>query len=91
MLLNCVQKNGVRILCDEGWKTTYNRIVKEKTDALNTPNKAHLEKLFQSLIGFTSTDINTISDIGKIDEIIVFRGEITHRVRAKNMFTLKKL
>lgn len=78
-------------LCDDGWKTTYNRIVKEKTDALNTPNKANLEKLFKSLIGFTTTDINNISDIGKIDEIIIFRGEITHRVRAKKYVHIEKV
>lgn len=67
-------------LCDDGWKKIYCDMVKKRTDALNTPNNHNLTDLFSSLVGVS--DIKNIADIEKIDEIISFRGQITHRVKA---------
>ncbi len=68
-------------LCDEGWKTVYRNIGLARTEKLNTPKVENIKLLFKELIGAESI-ITTVPDIGKLDDIISFRGEIAHRVRA---------
>ncbi len=73
-------------LCDEGWRAVYKGIVQKETDRLNTPSTKNLEKLFAKLLGVKKGFIENIvcDTLGtdRLDPIIVFRGEITHRVRA---------
>ena len=87
------EKNGVPPidLCDEGWRGVYRMIVKQETERLNTPNLRKLKDLFQKLIGIESTQWDLIPDITTLDDIIVFRGEITHRVRAATYVRIEKV
>jgi len=69
-------------LCDEGWRKVYREITDKQTGALNTPKKIQIAALFNDLIGISKEDINNLQDIDKLDDVIKFRGEIAHRVRA---------
>ena len=84
------EKNGTSPLelCDEGWRTVYKSIVEQKTGALNTPKTDNLKALFKDLVGIKPKVIENIMQekSGKniLDPIIVFRGEITHKVTARH-------
>lgn len=69
-------------LCDEGWRKVYREITEKQTGKLNTPKKAQISALFNDLVGIAQSNINNLQDIDKLDDVIKFRGEIAHRVRA---------
>lgn len=74
-------------LCDEGWRSVYKEITNLRTGKLNTPKKENIIRLFEELVG--NVDIITnVNDIDLLDDIISFRGEIAHRVRAQQYVTI---
>lgn len=83
------EKNGTppTDLCDEGWRSVYRKIAIERTNKLNTPKVMNIKSLFEELIG-TNHFIDEIHAISELDEIISFRGEIAHRVRADEYVTI---
>lgn len=69
-------------LCDEGWRQIYKDMVKLQTEHLNSPKSSILKDLFQKYVGVSTTHIDEVPCIGKLDEIITFRGEIVHQVKS---------
>lgn len=76
-------------LCDEGWRRVYKEMVKEETDKLNTPKVANIKNLFSKYVGLSQADIDRIANMSQLDAFISFRGEITHRVKAKKYVNIE--
>lgn len=87
------EKNGMPPieLCDQGWKEVYKTLVRKEVERFNTPKKRQIIELFQSKIGIREDDISSIPGIDKLDEVITFRGEIAHRVKASQYVTIDKV
>lgn len=78
-------------LCDEGWRDVYKTLVECETEKLNTPKKQQISNLFERLIGINATIIDELSGIDDLDGVIMFRGEIAHRVRAKQYVNIEQV
>lgn len=73
-----------RLHHNEKWIQKYRRIVIAQRTAFNTPKIDNIVELFQDNIGLDPNDIRAIINSGVIDGIVRYRGEIVHRVRAKD-------
>ncbi len=87
------ERNGTppTALCDEGWRSIYRKIGTEKTEKLNTPKVRNLSDNFRDLLGMTQAFWSRIESIHKLDEIIIFRGEIVHRVQSDQYVNIDKV
>lgn len=86
-------KNGEPpiMLCDEGWRRIYRVIAEQETGKLNTPKKLQIQELFNKIIGISVTQIDQIPNIGNLDAVITFRGEIAHRVKAEQYVKIEQV
>ncbi|MBP5351773.1 MAG: hypothetical protein J6Y56_07415 [Fibrobacterales bacterium] len=85
-----LEKNQPLRLCDDGWKSVYNEIVEKEINALNTPSVRHLQRLFKILVGLPENGIESMPiDVKKLDDLIQFRGQITHKVKADKYVTIE--
>ena len=48
----------------------------------NTPKKENLKDLFKKFLGVKEASVDKIRDIDKLDDIVKYRGEIVHQVKA---------
>lgn len=78
------EKNGIPPieLCDEGWRNVYKNLIEKLLSAFNTPKKDNLKDLFKRFLGIKDSALDKIADIDKLDDIVKYRGEIVHQVKA---------
>ena len=69
-------------LCDEGWRQIYKEIARNQANYLNSPKTKNLKELFEKHLGISPNLVDSVQNINQLDNIIEFRGEIVHQVRA---------
>lgn len=79
-------------LADSGWKAIWRTYATGETDALNTPSRANLNKLFKAYLGLPEYSLKWTED-GRMtmNQFISDRGEIAHNGNRARAISIEEL